>query len=98
MNWIYKYFNFVKKITKKKGRSRSADDSIEAPSIEEKKPEKLTEMERQGELRVSNQSLNLQLAHEQPPTAEHVGDETCPIDEIKPEAAKLYPAVVHTDV
>lgn len=55
-------------------------------------------MERQGELRVSNQSLNLQLAHEQPPTAEHVGDETCPIDEIKPEAAKLYPAVVHTDV
>lgn len=87
-------------------RRRSADDSIEAPSIEEKKPEKLTEMEREMELRVSNESLNLQLAHEQPSTAEDEGAvgatesqlSTCPIEEMKPEAAKLYPAVVHTDV
>ena len=100
---IYSFFFFK---LKKKGRRRSADDSIEAPSIEEKKPEKLTEMEREMELRVSNESLNLQLAHEQPSTAEDEGAvgatesqlSTCPIEEMKPEAAKLYPAVVHTDV
>ena len=63
-------------------------------------------MEREMELRVSNESLNLQLAHEQPSTAEDEGAvgatesqlSTCPIEEMKPEAAKLYPAVVHTDV